>query len=139
MLFTLENLFILIKIKETFWLTSIIDLEQPTFFGLLVNQSWILFNFFIDGRNFPSDRSIHISCNFDTLNDSCTCVLFILRSHMRKLNMNDLPELILSMIGYSYSSSFAFREELYPLVAFGKFKAYIKRADTSKKSTNSKT
>ena len=115
----IDFFFVLLSRQSVLGLLVIFNFKEPGIFCLIVDQSGVFLDLFIDGDDFSSKRGVHVSCQFDTLDHKRTLPDFYFLADAWELNMNDFSQLLLSIVGDADSCcTFSF-DKLNPLMTFG--------------------
>lgn len=129
----IKRFFILLFSQKVFGLLVAVDLIQPCFLGLFIDQSRVFLHLGVGGDHLSGDRAINIGCDFDALDDEGCLSGFQILPDGWELDMYDLSEFCLGMVRNANSCDSFLREKLKPLMALGVFlsciggKAYFQR------------
>jgi hypothetical protein len=110
---------ILIFGEESKCLFIVGDFEDPSVVGVIVDELRVRFQFLVDIGNLSLHGGVDISCDFHALYHCSRVVCVKALAHAGQLEVSDLAELLLGVVGDADSGYLLLGNILDPLVTLG--------------------
>ena len=111
--------FILFFGEESSCLLIVGDFEDPSVVGVIVDELRVRFQFLVDIGNLSLHGGVDISCDFHALYHCSRVVCVKALAHAGQLEVSDLAELLLGVVGDADSGYLLLGNILDPLVTLG--------------------